>query len=231
MKLYIDSGSVADVREAVAFGIIDGVTTNPSLIAKEGRDFTQTVREIVGVLRERGDSESGNEFTVSAEVTRLHADEMVAEGRALAAIDPHVVVKVPLTPEGVKAVHRLSREGVRTNMTLCFSTNQALLAAKAGAYMVSPFLGRLDDVGDRGVRLISEMRRVFDHYRFSTLILAASLRHPVHVLDAALAGCDIATMPLRVFKQLFTHPLTEQGNERFMRDWQSFQQQHGGGGQ
>lgn len=219
MKLYLDTGNVDDIREAAKIGIIDGVTTNPSLIAKEGRDFTQTVQEIVQVL-----DATGNDFTVSAEVTELHAEKMIEQARALAAIDPHVVVKVPLIPEGIAAVHQLSREGIRTNVTLCFSTNQALLAAKAGAFIVSPFVGRLDDIGEQGMRLIKEIRAIYNNYHFTTQILTASVRHPHHITEAALAGSDIATMPKQVFFKLFTHPLTEQGNKRFLTDWTAYEQ-------
>ncbi|RME30804.1 fructose-6-phosphate aldolase [Candidatus Woesearchaeota archaeon] len=229
MKLYLDTGNIEEIREVAALGVLDGVTTNPTLIAREGKDFTQVIREIVGILKA-----TGKEFTVSAEVTDLHADKMVEQGRALAAIDPHVVVKVPLIPEGIAAVHRLSREGIRTNVTLCFSTNQALLAAKAGAFIVSPFVGRLDDIGEQGLGLIRDIRRVFDNYHFTTQILTASIRHPLHVTEAALAGSDIATIPKQVFMKLFHHPLTEQGNEKFLRDWRAYEEQlrrgtqHGG---
>lgn len=218
MKLYLDTGSVDEVRQAAAYGILDGVTTNPSLIAKEGEDFTETVKRIASLLAEHTD-----DFTVSAEVTETEADAMVEQGKRLAAIHPNVVVKIPLLPEGIKAVSRLSSEGVRINVTLCFSANQALLAAKAGAFIVSPFVGRLDDIGHEGMALIADIRQVFDNYGFTTQILTASIRHPQHVTEAALIGSDIATMPYAVFEKLFRHPLTDKGNEKFLADWKAYE--------
>ncbi len=218
MKLYLDTGNVEDIKKAVATGVVDGVTTNPSLIAKEGRDFATVIKEIAAIFNEAG----VQEFTVSAEVTALTADGMVREAEPLARLDPHVIVKVPLIPEGVKAISILSKKGIRTNATLCFSANQALLAAKAGATFVSPFIGRLDDVGEDGMALIESIRDVYDNYGFATEILAASIRSPLHVTQSAEAGADIATLPPKIFWQLFDHPLTAAGLEKFLTDWDSF---------
>jgi len=220
MKFYLDTGNVQEIRRCVALGVIDGVTTNPSLIAKEGRDFEQVIREITAIFNEA----DVRDFTVSAEVTALDTPTMVAEGERLAAIEPHIVVKVPITPAGIAAIAQLSKRGIRTNATLCFSATQALLAAKAGATFVSPFIGRLDDLGEDGMALIRQIRTIFDNYCFPTEILAASIRHPLHVVQAAEAGADIATIPAPVFEKLFQHPLTDAGLEKFLADWEKFTQ-------
>lgn len=211
MKLFIDTANINEIREANALGIIDGVTTNPSLIAREGRDFVGVVKEICAIV----------DGPVSAEVVSLKADEMVAEARPLAKIHKNIVIKIPIIPEGLKAAKVLSREGIKTNLTLCFSPAQALLAAKAGAAYVSPFIGRLDDIGQVGMDLIRDIRTIYRNYGFSTQIIVASVRNPVHVLESALAGADIATVPYAVILQLVKHPLTDTGIERFLKDWQN----------
>ncbi len=189
--------------------MLDGVTTNPTLIAKAGRPIEEQIRAICGIVN--GD--------VSAEVVATDLDSMVQEGRKLAAIHKNVVVKCPLTPDGIEATARLSKEGIRVNVTLCFSPAQAMLAAKAGAYVISPFVGRLDDVGHTGMDLVRAIIQIYRNYDFKTLILAASLRSPTHVIDAALAGAHIATMPFKVMEMLFHHPLTDRGLEQFLKDW------------
>ncbi len=209
MKFFIDSANLDDLREAAAYGIIDGVTTNPSLIAKEGREHHQQIRAICDIID--GD--------ISAEVVSTEADEMVREGRELAAIHPNVVVKCPLIREGIKATKILSSEGIRVNVTLCFSATQALLAAKAGAYLISPFLGRLDDISIDGMELIREIVAIYENYGFSTQVLAASIRGPLHVKEAALAGAHVSTLPFKVLDQLFQHPLTDIGLEKFLADY------------
>jgi len=209
MKIFLDTANVGELREAAALGVLDGVTTNPTLMAREQRPFRDLVDEICRIV----------EGAVNLEVVATDAAGMVREGRELAKIAPQVVVKLPTTAEGIKALRTLSREGIRTNLTLCFSPNQALLVAKAGATYVSPFLGRLDDVGHVGMELVRTIRRIYDNYRFETQILAASLRTPLHVVEAALAGADVATMPFPVFRQLLQHPLTDIGLQRFLDDW------------
>lgn len=209
MKIFLDTANLEELRKGAEWGIVDGVTTNPSLIAKEGRPIEEQIRRICDIID--GD--------ISAEVVATGADEMMREARRLAAIHPNVVVKVPLTREGIKATAALSKEGIRLNVTLCFSAAQALLAAKAGAYIVSPFVGRLDDIGHIGMDLIREIMQIYRNYGFKTQVLAASLRSPTHVIEAALAGADIATMPFRVLEMLFNHPLTEKGLEQFLKDW------------
>ena len=209
MKFFIDSANLDDLREAAAYGIVDGVTTNPSLIAKEGLDHHDQIRAICDIID--GD--------ISAEVVSTEADEMVREGRELAAIHSNVVVKCPLIHEGIKATKILSSEGIRVNVTLCFSATQALLAAKAGAYLVSPFLGRLDDISIDGMELIREIVVIYENYGFATQVLAASIRGPLHVKEAALAGAHVATLPLKVLDQLFQHPLTDIGLEKFLADY------------
>lgn len=219
MKLYLDTGNVEEIREAVSSGILDGVTTNPTLIAREGRQFEDVVKEIVEIFREQG-----RDFTVSCEVTNAsNFDGIVREGRELAKIDEHVLVKVPLTFDGLKAVSVLSKEGVRCNVTLCFSANQALLAAKAGAFCVSPFVGRVNDEGFSGVDLVSDIRKIYDNYGFKTRILAASVRGANDVLECAKIGADIATVPFKVFKKLYYNPLTDIGIEKFDADWKDYQ--------
>lgn len=211
MKLFIDTANINEIKEAAALGIIDGVTTNPTLIAREGRDFIAVVREICAIV----------DGPVSAEVVSLKADEMVKEARPLAKIHKNIVIKIPIIPEGLKAAKILSGEGINTNLTLCFSPAQALLAAKAGATYVSPFIGRLDDIGQVGMDLIRDIRTIFRNYSFATQIIVASVRNPVHVLESALAGADIATVPYNVLMSLAKHPLTDVGVERFLKDWQN----------
>lgn len=210
MKFFVDTADVDEIRDLAATGLVDGVTTNPSLVAKAGRDFKEVVREICGIVA----------GPVSAEVTAVDADGMVAEGRVLAALADNVTVKVPLTWDGLKACRALTDAGIAVNVTLCFSANQALLAAKAGAAFVSPFIGRLDDVGHDGMELVAEIREIFDNYdAITTEILAASIRTPGHVRDAARLGADVATVPPAVLRQIVNHPLTDRGLELFLADW------------
>lgn len=209
MDLYLDTAEVSEIKEIAAWGVLSGVTTNPSLVAKSGRLLEPTIKEICEIVQ----------GPVSAEVVSTTSADMVAEGRRLAAIDEHVVVKLPTTIEGLKACKILSGEGIRMNMTLVFSANQALLCAKAGAWCVSPFLGRIDDISWEGMDLIREIAELFQVQNLSTRILAASIRHPRHVTQAALLGADIATMPARVFEQLIKHPLTDMGLKAFLEDW------------
>jgi transaldolase len=208
MKFFLDSANLSELKEAVAWGIIDGVTTNPSLIAKEGVPVEEQVRKICGIID--GD--------VSAEVVSTSAKEMVEEGRRLAKIHKNIVVKIPLIPEGIKAVCTLKKEGIRTNVTLCFSAAQALVAAKAGAYIVSPFVGRVDDIGWPGIELIDDIMKIYSNYGYQTQVLAASCRGPLHVIQAAKAGAHIVTLPYKVLEQLFHHPLTDKGLEQFLSD-------------
>jgi transaldolase len=208
MKFFLDSANLSELKNAVAWGIIDGVTTNPSLIAKEGVAIEEQVRNICDLID--GD--------VSAEVVSTSAMEMVAEGRRLSKIHKNVVVKVPLIPEGIKAVSALLKEGIRTNVTLCFSAAQALIAAKAGAYIVSPFVGRVDDIGWPGIELIDDIMTIYRNYGYSTQVLAASCRGPLHVIEAAKSGAHIVTLPYRVLEQMFHHPLTDKGLETFLSD-------------
>jgi transaldolase len=211
MKFFVDTADIADIRELAETGLLDGVTTNPSLIAKSGRDFLEVVKEICAVV----------EGPVSAEVTALDSPTMIAEGRKLASLAPNIAVKVPLTWDGLKTCKVLTGEGTMVNVTLCFSANQALLAAKAGATFVSPFIGRLDDINLDGMELIREIREIYDNYpELETEILAASIRNANHVKEAALAGSDVATVPPAVLKSLATHPLTDKGLETFLADWQ-----------
>lgn len=210
MKFFIDTANLAEIREAAEMGLIDGVTTNPSLIAKEGDvDFKEHIAKICSLV----------EGDVSAEVTALDAEGMLREGRELAAIASNVVIKCPLTLEGLKATRTFHSEGVKTNVTLCFSASQALLAAKAGATYISPFIGRLDDISQNGMKLIEDIVAIYDNYGYATEVLAASIRHPIHIVDAALAGADVATIPFKVIKQLVQHPLTDKGLEAFLADW------------
>ena len=209
MQLFLDSTDVAQIRDLAATGLVDGVTTNPSLIAKSGRNMLEVIAEICEAV----------EGPVSAEVAATTSQDMLAEGRKLAGVAPNVVVKVPLTREGLMATREFAHEGIATNVTLCFSAAQALLAAKAGATYISPFIGRLDDHGAVGMDLIGEIRAIYDNYDFDTEILAASIRSPAHVTQAALAGADCATIPPDVFLALFKHPLTEKGLDQFMADW------------
>jgi transaldolase len=210
MKFFADTAEIAEIRELAATGLLDGVTTNPSLIAKAGGNFLETVREICALV----------EGPVSAEVASTDEETMLAEGRKLAAIADNVAVKVPLTWAGLKTCRALSQDGILVNVTLCFSANQALLAAKAGAAFVSPFVGRLDDIGEDGMALIRDIRNIYDNYPdLGTEVLAASLRHPRHVTEAALAGADVATVPPSVLKQIVNHPLTDKGLAQFVADW------------
>lgn len=211
MKFFIDTANVDDIRKANDMGVICGVTTNPSLIAKEGRDFNEVIREITSIV----------DGPISGEVkaTTVTAEGMIAEGREIAAIHPNMIVKIPMTVEGLKAVKVLSAEGIRTNVTLIFSANQALLAARAGATYVSPFLGRLDDISSPGIELIEHIVQIFRNYDINTEIIAASIRNTVHVTECALAGADIATVPYAVIEQMTKHPLTDQGIVKFQEDY------------
>lgn len=211
MKLFIDTANVDEIREAASWGVIDGVTTNPSLIAKEGRHFETVIQEITEIV----------DGPISAEVVSLEADKMVEEAKELAKMHKNIVIKVPMTEEGLKAVHALKKLGIKTNVTLVFSATQALLAAKAGAAYVSPFLGRLDDISSDGLILIEDIVEIFENYGIETEVIAASVRHPIHVLEIAKRGADIATVPKKVFDQMFKHPLTDIGIERFLKDWES----------
>ena len=215
MKFFLDTANLDELRESAAFGIIDGVTTNPTLIAREGRPMAEQIRAICDIVD--GD--------ISAEVVSVESGEMIREGKELAAIHPNVVVKCPLIPEGIKVTKALSSEGIRVNVTLCFTSVQALLAAKAGAYIVSPFMGRLDDINIDGTELIREITAIYENYGFSTQVLAASIRGPLHVKESALAGADIATMPAKVLDQLFKHPLTDAGLESFLADYRKVMQE------
>ena len=211
MKIYLDTGNIKEIREAASYGVLDGVTTNPSLVSKEGRDFKDLLLEICSVV----------DGPISAEVVSVEADAMVKEGRELAKIHKNIVVKCPLIPEGLKATKRLASEGIRVNVTLCFSPTQALLAAKAGAWCVSPFIGRLDDISSDGMELIRQILTIFENYGFPTQLLVASVRHPQHVVEAALAGAHICTIPFKVFQQLVKHPLTDSGLKKFLADWET----------
>jgi transaldolase len=214
MKFFIDTANLEEIKKAESYGVIDGVTTNPSLVAKEGDiDFQTRIKEICDIV----------DGPVSAEVVALEADKMIEEARGLAEIASNVVVKIPMTMEGLKAVKTLSEEGINTNVTLVFSANQALLAAKAGATYVSPFIGRLDDRAANGMDLVREIVQIFDNYGMDTEIISASIRHPMHVKEAALAGADIATIPFGVIEKLSQHPLTDIGIERFLDDWNKTQ--------
>jgi transaldolase len=210
MKFFIDTADVAEIRDLAATGLVDGVTTNPSLVAKTGRDFLEVLREICEIVP----------GPVSAEVTATDTESMLAEGRRLAALAPNIVIKVPLTPDGLKACRTLSGEGTGVNVTLCFSPAQALLAAKAGASFVSPFVGRLDDIAVDGLGLIAEIMEIFDAYpEITTEVLVASVRHPIHVVESAKLGAQVATVPPSVLRAMFKHPLTDRGLEAFLADW------------
>src|SRR5438034_9299178 len=209
MKLFLDTGSIKEIEALAQLGIIDGVTTNPSLMAKESGDYRKQMKEICRLVQ----------GPVSAEVLAKDYEGMVREGRDLATIDEHIVVKVPLTRDGIRACGTLSREGLKVNVTLCFSPTQALLAAKAGASYISPFIGRLDDISSDGMELIRQILTIYRNYQYKTLVLVASVRHPQHVVEAALAGGDICTMPYAVYQQLFKHPLTDVGLKKFLADW------------
>ena len=209
MMIFLDTGNTKEIKEAASWGVLDGITTNPSLVAKEGRSFKDLLKEICSIV----------DGPISAEVVSVEADAMVKEGKDLAAIHKNIVVKVPLIPEGLKACKALTSQGIRVNVTLCFSPNQALLAAKAGAWCVSPFIGRLDDISHNGMELIRDIVTIFRNYQYKTKVLVASVRHPQHVVEAAKIGGDICTMPITVFKQLVQHPLTDIGLKKFLADW------------
>src|SRR5438105_9986694 len=210
MKFFLDTANVKEIQEAASLGLLDGVTTNPSLVAKEGRSFKEMLIEISNIV----------DGPISAEVVSLEANAMVKEGKELAKIHKNIVVKVPLIAEGLKATKRLAAEGIKVNVTLCFSPTQALLAAKAGAWCVSPFIGRLDDISEHGMGLIQDIVTIYRNYHFQTKVLVASVRHPRHVVEAAKIGGDICTMPFAVFKQLVQHPLTDVGLKKFLADWE-----------
>jgi transaldolase len=210
MKLFVDTGRVEEVRKAAEWGIVDGVTTNPSLIAQAGRGFKETVLEICSILPNG---------SISAEVVGTTVEDILREGREIASWSPNIVVKVPMTPAGIAATRQLTREGIRVNMTLVFSPTQALLAAKAGASYISVFVGRVDDVSSEGMRTIEDAVQIVENYGFDSEVLVASIRHPMHVVEAARLGAHIATMPFKVMEQLFQHPLTDIGLQRFLDDW------------
>ncbi len=210
MKFFIDTADVNEIQEAHSLGLVDGVTTNPSLVARTGRNFREVIEEIITIV----------DGPISAEVVALDHDGMVREGEELAKIHPNIVIKVPMTPEGLKATKTLSARGIKVNVTLIFTPTQALLAAKAGAAYVSPFIGRLDDISQDGMGIIEEIRTIFDNYGFDAEIIVASIRNPIHVLNSALIGADIATIPFSVMVQLCKHPLTDIGIEKFLKDWE-----------
>lgn len=211
MKFFIDTANIEEIKEINEWGILDGVTTNPSLIAKEGRNFEEVVREISNLV----------DGPISAEVVSLDTEGMLEEARELAKIHKNIIIKVPMTKEGLKAVKTLTEEGIKTNVTLIFTASQALMAAKAGATYVSPFLGRLDDISTNGMNLIEDIVNIFNYYSIDTEIIAASIRHPMHVVECALSGADIGTIPYKVFNQMLNHPLTDSGIERFLADWET----------
>ena len=213
MKFFIDTANIGEIKEAAQMGVLDGVTTNPSLVAKEGKDFRKLLDEICAIV----------DGPISAEVVSTDFDGIMKEGRDLAKIHKNIVVKVPLIKEGLKAVKVLKGEGIRTNVTLCFSPNQALLAAKAGATFISPFIGRLDDISHNGMDLIRQIVTIYRNYAFETEVLVASVRHPLHVVEAAMIGAHICTMPFKVIDQLIKHPLTDIGLEKFLADWHKSQ--------
>ncbi|WP_337865756.1 fructose-6-phosphate aldolase [Ignavibacterium sp.] len=213
MKFFIDTANINEIKEAAALGILDGVTTNPSLVSKEGKDFRKLLDEILALV----------DGPVSAEVISTDYDGILKEAREYAAIHHNIVVKVPLIKEGLKAVRTLTSEGIKTNVTLCFSPSQALLASKAGATYISPFVGRLDDVSTNGMELIAQIVQIYRNYDFKTQVLVASIRHPLHVVEAALMGADVCTMPFNVIDKLFNHPLTDIGLEKFLSDWKKSQ--------
>ncbi len=211
MKFFLDTANLDEIRQAAALGVLDGITTNPTLVAKEKRPFREHILEICEIVKNG---------VVNAEVVSTDTEGMVREGRELASWHANIVVKVPMTPDGVRAMNVLTREGIRINVTLVFSPTQALIVAKAGAYFVSPFLGRLDDIAQDGLQVVREILQIYRAYNFETQVLAASLRHPMHVVEAAKMGAHIGTMPFKVFEQLFKHPLTDRGLEAFLKDWE-----------
>lgn len=211
MKIFLDTANVDEIKEGTSWGIVDGVTTNPSLIAKEDRDFETVIKEICEIV----------DGPVNAEVVGLKAEEMIAEGRKLRELHDNICVKIPMTVDGIKAVKVLSEEGTMTNVTLIFSSLQALLAAKAGATFVSPFVGRIDDMAMPGMDLVADISQIYENYGYETEIIVASIRNPLHVVDTALYGADIATLPMKVLHQMAKHPLTDRGIEQFLKDWES----------
>ena len=215
MKFFIDTADVTEIRKANAMGVLDGVTTNPSLIAKTGRKFRDVIEEICGIV----------DGPISAEVVSLDADGMIREGKELAKIHKNVVVKIPMTLDGLRATKALTSEGIPVNVTLIFSASQGLLAAKAGATYASPFIGRLDDISHEGMQLIADLVNIYDNYQYETEVLAASIRHPLHVVDAAKLGAHVATIPYSVIEQLVKHPLTDLGLKKFMADWEKVPKQ------
>ncbi|CEH30734.1 transaldolase [Aneurinibacillus migulanus] len=214
MRFFIDTANVNEIREVNEWGVLAGVTTNPSLVAKEGRDFVETLKEIIDII----------DGPISAEVISLEAEGMIEEGEKLASLSKNIVIKVPMTVEGLKAVKHFTKKKIKTNVTLVFSATQALLAARAGATYVSPFLGRLDDISQDGLQLISDISEIFEIHDIETEIISASVRHPLHVVECAKMGADIATIPYKIFKQMAQHPLTDAGIERFLADWEQAQQ-------
>ena len=218
MKFFLDTANLDEISEAASWGVLDGVTTNPSLVSKEGQDFKQLIREICVLVH----------GPVSAEVVAITKSGMLAEAYDLVGIHANVVVKIPLIVEGLKAVKELSAKGIKTNVTLCFSANQALLAAKAGATYISPFIGRLDDISHDGMSLIRDIKTIYTQFGFKTQVLTASIRHPLHVLEAAKLGSDVATMPFKVLEQIVKHPLTDIGLKKFLADWEQFQTTNAG---
>jgi len=210
MKIFLDTANIDEIREGAALGVVDGVTTNPSLMAKESGDYRAALKEICDIVQ----------GPTSAEVVANEAEEMIRQGRDYAKISEHIVIKIPLIPEGMKAVRALSAEDIKTNVTLCFSANQGLLAAKAGATYISPFVGRIDDVGQNGMLVVEELVEIYENYALPTQVLAASVRHTGHVLEAARLGADVATIPYKVLMQMFKHPLTDVGIEKFEADWE-----------
>lgn len=211
MKIFLDTANIDEIKEGASWGIVDGVTTNPSLIAKEGRDFETVIKEICEIV----------DGPVNAEVVGLKTEEMIAEGRKLRELHDNICVKIPMTVDGIKAVKVLSEEGTMTNVTLIFSSLQALLAAKAGATFVSPFVGRIDDMAMPGMDLVADISQIYENYGYETEIIVASIRNPLHVVDTALYGADIATLPMKVLHQMAKHPLTDRGIEQFLKDWES----------
>ncbi len=213
MKFFIDTANIEEIKEAHSMGMVDGVTTNPSLVAKEGRDFEELIKEICDIV----------DGPISAEAVSLEADGMIKEARHLAGIHPNIVVKIPMTVEGLKATRQLAQEGIKTNVTLVFSPLQALMAAKAGASYVSPFIGRLDDISHDGLQLVEQIVEIYSNYAFDTEIIVASIRNPLHVLESALLGADIATIPFNVLAKLAANPLTDKGIKAFLDDWNKLQ--------
>ena len=214
MKFFIDTANIAEIKEAASLGILDGVTTNPSLVSKEGKDFKKLLMEILAIV----------DGPVSAEVISTDYDGIINEAQEYSKMHKNIVVKVPLIKEGLKAVKTLSDEGIKTNVTLCFSPSQALLAAKAGATYISPFVGRLDDISHSGMELISQIVQIYKNYDYETQVLVASIRHPLHLVDAAMIGADVCTMPFNVIEKLFNHPLTDLGLDKFLSDWKKLNQ-------